>query len=90
MDWQARFAALAELDDSEGEWEAEHERIEQEWRQAYRAAFIEIAVARGWREEDAATWPSEIGADAFTECYLYDHSPRKTAEADVIACEEPP
>ena len=55
----------------------------------YTAAFVEIAVARGWRREDAGTWPVGIGDEAFIEAYLYD-STRRAAAADVIACEEPP
>ena len=55
MTWEQRFGALAELDGDE--WDVAYERLEQEWRAAYTAAFVEIAVARGWRREDPGTWP---------------------------------
>ena len=47
MTWEQRFGALIELGGDE--WDAAHERLEQEWLGAYTAAFIEIAVSRGWR-----------------------------------------
>jgi hypothetical protein len=56
MAWEQRFGALIELDGDE--WDAVHKRLEQEWLAAYTAAFVEIAVSRGWRLEDAATWPT--------------------------------
>ena len=55
MTWEQRFGALAAFDGEE--WDAAHERLEQEWLAAYTAAFVEIAVSRGWRREDATTWP---------------------------------
>ena len=88
MTWEQRFGALAELDGDE--WDAAHERLEQEWLAAYTAAFVEIAVSRGWRREDAETWPVGIGDEAFIEAYLYDWDPCRAAAADVVACEEPP
>jgi hypothetical protein len=47
MTWEQRFGALAAFDGVE--WSAAHERLEQEWLAAYTAAFVEIAVSRGWR-----------------------------------------
>ena len=88
MTWEQRFGALTELDGDE--WDVAYERLELEWRAAYTAAFVEIAVARGWRREDAGTWPIGIGDEAFIEAYLYDWDPRRAAAADVVACEEPP
>jgi hypothetical protein len=86
--WEDRFSALAELD---GEaWDAEHDRLEQDWLAAYIAAFVEIAVSRGWRQDDAAIWPIGIGGEAFLEAYLYEWDPRRAAGTDVVACEEPP
>ena len=61
------------------EWDVAYERLELEWRAAYTAAFVEIAVARGWRREDAGTWPIGIGDEAFIEAYLYDWDPRRAA-----------
>ena len=61
MTWEQRFGALAGLDGDE--WDVAYERLELEWRAAYTAAFVEIAVARGWRREDAGTWPVGIGDD---------------------------
>jgi hypothetical protein len=59
MTWEQRFGALIELDGDE--WDAAHKRLEQEWLAAYTAAFVEIAVSRGWRRENAETWPVGIG-----------------------------
>ena len=88
MTWEQRFGALTGLDGDA--WDVAYERLELEWRTAYTAAFVEIAVARGWRREDAGTWPVGIGDEAFIEAYLYDWDPRRAAAADVVACEEPP
>ena len=88
MTWEQRFGALIELDGDE--WGAAHERLEQEWLAAYTAAFVEIAVSRGWRREDAETWPIGIGDEAFIEAYRYNWDPWRAAAEDVVACEEPP
>ena len=64
--------------------------LEREWRAAYTAAFVEIAISRGWRWEDAWTWPIGIGDEAFIEAYIYDWDPWRAAATDVVACEEPP
>ena len=88
MTWEQRFGALTELDGDE--WDVAYERLKLEWRAAYTAAFVEIAVARGWRREDAGTWPVGIGDEAFIDAYLYDWDPWRAAAADVVACEEPP
>src|SRR6476660_8686636 len=69
MAWEQRFVALIELDGDE--WDAAHKQLEQEWLAAYTAAFVEIAVSRGWRREDAQTWPVGIGDEAFIEAYRY-------------------
>ena len=81
MTWEQRFGALVALGGDE--WDAAHERLEQEWLAAYTAA-------RGWRQVDAETWPVGIGDEAFVEAYRYDWDPRRAAELDVVACEEPP
>ena len=63
MTWEQRFGALVALDGDE--WDAAHERLEQEWLGAYTAAFVEIAVSRGWRRVDAgATKAAARGAIA--------------------------
>jgi hypothetical protein len=87
MTWEHRFGALAELD-GDG-WNVAYERLETEWRAAYTAAFVEIAVSRGWRRVDTGTWPVGIGDEAFIEAYLYDWDPWRAAAADVVGCEEP-
>jgi hypothetical protein len=89
MTWAEEFARLADLDDSE-EFYAEHGRLKAIWQEEYAQAFIEIAMSRGWSRENAATWPSELGYQAFIESYVVDHShcPRRRAEIDVMACEE--
>jgi hypothetical protein len=88
MTWEQRFGALIELDGDE--WDAAHKRLEQEWLAAYTAAFVEIAVSRGWRRENAETWPVGIGDEAFFEAYRYNWDPLRAAAEDVVACEEPP
>jgi hypothetical protein len=88
MTWAQRFGALAELDGDE--WDVAYERLELEWRATYTAAFVEIAVARGWRREDAGTWPVGIGDEAFIEAYLYDWDPRRAAAADVALVKRHP
>lgn len=86
--WHDRFAAIALLDGDE--WAAEIERVETEWKAAYDEAFVACAVRRGWRKEDAETWPSEIHDDACISAYNHNYCPVATAERDVIECEEPP
>ena len=65
MTWEQRFGALIELGGDE--WDAAHERLEQEWLGAYTAAFVEIAVSRGWRRGDAEMWPVGIGDEAYSK-----------------------
>ena len=88
MTWEQRFGALIELEGDE--WHAAHNRLEQEWLAAYTAAFAEIAVSRGWRREDAGTWPVGIGNEAFVEAYRHNWDPWRAAAEDVVTCEEPP
>jgi hypothetical protein len=88
MNWPQRFAALVDMN-GDGGWEQEHDRLRGEWLAAYTRAFMEIAVARGWRRGDAATWPVGIGEEAYINAYQHDWCPRRSAEADVIASEEP-
>jgi hypothetical protein len=87
MTWEQRFGALIELGGDE--WDAAHERLEQEWLGAYTAAFVEIAVSRGWRREDAETWPVGIGAEAFIDAYRYNWDRWRAVTEDVVTCEEP-
>lgn len=86
LDWKARFANLAELDGPQ--WDTAEERIREEWAEAYTGAFVRIAVERGWKREDAASWPHEIVEQAYIASYYHDNCPERTAEADVTACEE--
>jgi hypothetical protein len=87
VNWEQRFSALIDL--AGDEWDAAHDRLEQEWVAAYTAAFVQIAVSRGWRRDDAETWPVGIAEEAFIEAYHYNWDPWRAAEADVIDCEEP-
>ena len=87
-DWQGRFDALLVLDDEDAEgYEDALDKLGRDWTLAYCAAFIEIAIERGWKGEDAATWPHEIADEAFLESYRFGRDPRQSALADVIACE---
>ena len=89
MTWEQRFGALAGLGGDDRD--VAYERLELEWRAAYTAAFVvEIAVARGWRREDAGTWPVGIGDEAFLEAYRYNWDPWRAAAEDVVACEASP
>ena len=45
----------------------------------------EIAVSRGWRRENAATWPVGIGDEAFIEAYRYNWDPWRAAGRHVMA-----
>jgi hypothetical protein len=83
--WQARHAALASDDDEE--WERLHDAFQADWQAAYTRAFVRIAVDRGWKREDAETWPDELAKEALLFADKYDWSPQRTARADVINCE---
>lgn len=67
VSWPQRFAELADMDC--GEWSAALDSLESEWLAAYTRAFVDIAWARGWRREDAMTWPVGIGGEAFINAY---------------------
>lgn len=82
-DWSARFAALRETDGEE--WDCLDEKIETDWKREYRAAFVEIALSRGWERESAKVWVEEIVDDACASAW--PATPRETAEADVRECE---
>ena len=88
MTWEQRFGALTELDGDE--WDVAYERLELAWRSAYTAAFVEIAVARGWRREDAGTWLVGIGDEHSSKPTSTTWDPWRAAAADVVACEAPP
>jgi hypothetical protein len=62
VDWAARAARHAEMDGDE--WDAEEESFRTDWTTAYAAAFVEIAVSRGWKRDDAETWPEHLIGDA--------------------------
>jgi hypothetical protein len=87
IDWAARAAAHAEMDGDE--WDAEEGRFREDWKAAYREAFIRIAVSRGWKREDAETWPEHLDDESYIEAYRLEWCPERVAETDVIACEEP-
>lgn len=84
MDWKARRAAVVNADGED--WDELHEAFEWDWKAAYAAAFVEIAVSRGWGLEDAESW--DIADEALMDgAPDHGYDPRRTAEADVIACE---
>jgi len=78
MTWEQRFGALIEFDGDE--WDAAHTRLEQEWLAAYTAAFVEIAVSRGWRQEDAGCAVRMATRHSSKPTYNWDpwRRPRKT------------
>lgn len=86
-DWAARAAAMAEMETDA--WDAEEEAFRDDWQSAHQKAFIEIAVSRGWKREDAETWPEHLADESYIRAYEYGYCPRRVAEVDVIACEEP-
>jgi hypothetical protein len=62
-DWPALWAALRELDGDE--WDAESERLDALWTDAYQRAFVAYAITRpGWERENAEIWASETVDDA--------------------------
>lgn len=85
-DWRSRNAAVVQADGDE--WDSLNEAFSRDWKAAYSAAFVEIAVSRGWSCEDAETWPENIADDALIDgAPKHDWCPRLTAEADVVECE---
>ena len=60
MTWEQRFGALAAFDGDE--WDAAHERLEQEWLAAYTAASGSTLRAwrEGWQSRDAALSPKRL------------------------------
>jgi hypothetical protein len=83
--WLERFAALYEADGEE--WDRLHERLEEDWKSAYRAAFVELALRRGWKREHADDWAGEICGEAFLSASSDQPEPRDHAAADVVQCE---
>ncbi len=84
-DWSARRTAVAAADDDD--WDRLSEAFDADWKSAYSVAFVETAVSRGWSRENAESWPGEIAGEALLSAAGHDFCPRRTAEADVIACE---
>jgi hypothetical protein len=55
------------------------------WRAAYIAAFVRIAVAKGyWTDADAKVWAEETVSDAYASAS--DCSPAEVAAEDVEVC----
>ncbi len=84
-DWSARRAAVAAADDDD--WDRLSGAFDADWKSAYSVAFVENAVSRGWSRDNAESWPGEIACEALLSAAVHDFCPRRTAEADVIACE---
>jgi len=84
-DWPARYVALAEADGDE--LAKLCEVFDADWKAEYSTAFVQFAVGRGWRPQDAAEWSAEIAGEALLSSAGHDDCPRKTAEADVRVCE---
>lgn len=85
MTWEERFSALA-LMDGDG-WEDEYTRLKAAWTDVYTEKFLNFAVGRGWKLEDAETWPEHLIDDAFSEAHRRQYDPQLCAQYDVIACE---
>ncbi len=65
-----------------------HEAFVTDWRLAYAEAFVAFAVARGWAQENMKIGPDQLWQDALIDSAAkYGWCPKRTAEADVIACE---
>jgi hypothetical protein len=85
-DWRARLAIVNACGGEE--WESLNEAFEEDWKAAYSAAFVEVAMARGWSRENAATWPENIVEDALMDgAPEHEWCPVATAEADVLQIE---
>ena len=83
--WPARHSALAAAGGEE--WDQLHEALETDWKAAYSAAFVEIAISRGRSRENAESRPENIVDEALLSVAGHDQCPRRVAEADVRACE---
>jgi hypothetical protein len=68
-------------------WDEAFERYETEWKAAYDAEFVRYAVSRGWSQENAESWPSEIHDEAFLVRDEHGYDPIETAREDVRMCE---
>jgi hypothetical protein len=86
-DWKARQAEVANADGDD--WDRLSEKLTEDWQAEYRKAFVEIAIERGWEKENAESWPDQLEDEAVISASEHGYCPRKAAEADVIACEEP-
>jgi hypothetical protein len=87
-DWKARATAVAAADGDE--WDRLSAAYDEDWKAAYRAAFIRSALARpGWTEELAKEWLD--AGDLPNEALPYhdgnDIDPADAALRDVIECE---
>ena len=57
------------------------------WEAEYLAAFVRIAVERGyWTAEDAAPWADSCAADACAACWHQGTPPAEVADVDVDIC----
>lgn len=83
--WADRFDALMGLENDA--WDIAYDALKAEWQAAYDKEFVGYAVARGWTQENAETWPSEINDDAFLSRDQHHHDPIETARYDVRQCE---
>jgi hypothetical protein len=87
--WLTVFNQLLLSAEEDEDWDDHHAKVKARWQEEYAQAFVEIAVSRGWSRENARTWPHELDEDAFVESYKVDYDPRRAAEIDVMACEDP-
>jgi hypothetical protein len=85
IDWSAAWKHLMTLDDEE--WDTESERLEDLWRAEYTTAFVAFATARGWAEENARDFASDLVTEAVHDDR--DRKPKEVAEEDVqeVECE---
>ena len=85
-DWRARLTEVVAADGDE--WDRLNQAFETDWEAAYSAAFVDIAVARGWSRENAESWPEHIVDDAFIDAApVHEWCPVATGEADVLQIE---
>ena len=57
----------------------------EQWRDAYRAAFLAAAAAQGWTAENAAAWHDEIAEAAELEALEHGRDAAAQAARDVEA-----
>jgi hypothetical protein len=87
--WSARHAALASAEGDD--WERLNDAFRSDWTAAYSTVFVNFAISYiTWMEpRERGKLPEHLSNDALIfGASRYDYCPRRTAEADVVECEQ--